>query len=52
VNAAADAATRQANAICTGTVADVEKTATICFGGASPYACTVFVKAACQVQGH
>jgi hypothetical protein len=49
---ATDAATKQANAICTGTVVDVEKTSTICFGGGdNPYACTVFVKAACQLPG-
>jgi hypothetical protein len=52
VREAADVAAEQANAVCIGTVVDVEKTSSICFGGGdNPYACTVFVKAACQIQG-
>jgi hypothetical protein len=48
---AADYATQQANALCTGEVVNVEKTGTTCFGGGdSPYNCLVFVKAACQIQ--
>jgi len=52
VSEATDNATQQANAICTGTVMNVEPTGTLCFGGTddSPYVCTVFVKAACQVR--
>lgn len=51
VSEATDNATQQANAICTGTVLNVEKTATLCFGGSddNPFVCTVFVKAACQI---
>lgn len=50
VSEATESATEQANAICTGTVVDVEKTGTLCFGGGdNPYVCTVFVKAACQI---
>lgn len=53
VSEASDYATQQANAICTGTVVNVEPTSTLCFGGDndSPYVCTVFVKAACQITG-
>lgn len=53
VSEATDNATQQANAICTGTVVDVEKTSTLCFAGDgdTPYVCTVFVKAACQMTG-
>jgi len=52
VSEASDNATQQANAICTGTVVNVEKTSTLCFGGdGNPYVCTVFVKAACQITG-
>ena len=51
VSEATDNAVEQANAICIGTVVNVEKTGTTCFGGGdSPYTCMVFVKAACQVQ--
>lgn len=48
---ATDNATQQANAVCIGTVVNVEKTGNTCFGGGdNPYTCMVFVKAACQVQ--
>jgi hypothetical protein len=52
VSEATDNATQQANAICTGVVTNVEKTGTMCVGGTDdiPYVCTVFVKAACQVN--
>jgi len=51
VNEATDNATQQVNAMCVGTVVDVEKTGTTCFGGGdTPYTCMVFVKAACQAQ--
>ena len=51
VSEATDNATQQANAVCIGTVVDVVKTGTTCFGGGdNPYTCMVFVKAACQVQ--
>jgi hypothetical protein len=51
VNEATDNATQQANAMCIGTVVNVEKTGTTCFGGGdTPYNCMVFVKAACQAQ--
>lgn len=51
VNEATDNATQQVNAMCVGTVVDVEKTATTCFGGGdTSYNCLVFVKAACQAQ--
>jgi len=51
VNEASDNATQQVNAMCVGTVVDVEKTGTTCVGGGDmPYSCMVFVKAACQAQ--
>jgi hypothetical protein len=51
VDEATDNATQQANAVCVGTVVDVVKTGTTCFGGGdNPYTCMVFVKAACQIQ--
>ena len=51
VSEALDQATQQANAACMGTVVNVEKTGTTCFGGGdSPYTCTVFVKAACKIH--
>lgn len=51
VSEATDQATQQANAVCTGTVVNVETTGTTCFGGGdSPYTCTVFVKAACRIH--
>ena len=51
ISDATDTATQQANAACFGTVVDVVKTGTTCFGGGdNPYTCMVFVKAACQLQ--
>jgi hypothetical protein len=51
VSEATDNATQSANAICIGTVVNVEKTGTTCFGGGdNPYTCMVFVKATCQIQ--
>ncbi len=51
VSEATDNATQQVNAICVGTIVDVETTGTTCLGGGdSPYTCMVFVKAACQAQ--
>jgi len=53
VDEATEQASEQANAICIGTVVNVERTGTTCFGGDddNPYTCMVFVKAACQLQG-
>jgi hypothetical protein len=51
VSEATDSANQQVNAICIGTVVNVEKTGTSCFGGGdNPYTCMVFVKAACQLE--
>ena len=47
-----DSAVDQANAICTGTVVQVERTSAFCLGGSddSPFTCMVTVKALCQVR--
>ena len=52
VSEAYDNATQQANAICTGTIIQTERTGTSCLGGSDgvDYTCMVFVKGLCEVQ--